>query len=411
MFAKPVHVLAVRYMNKMGRLTVDFDIVVVGAGPAGLCFARALANTALKIAVLETQPESALAEPAFDGREIALTHFSAETLRDLGVWGRIDPADVSPLRDAKVLNGPSLQGMNIEHRHSHKDELGYLISNHLIRKAAYEAAKSSPNLTLMAETRVADLHTDSQIGSVVLDNGDTLRASLVVAADSRFSSTRRAMGISARMHDFGKVMMVCCMEHDEPHDHVAWEWFDYGQTLALLPMNGNRSSVVITLPHQQMQPLVTMDPEAFNLAMTERFAHRLGDMRLKSTRHTYPLVAVYADQFVGERFALVGDAAVGMHPVTAHGFNFGLRSAATLSRGISSAAAAGTDIGATALLQSYQRAHRRATLPLYLATHALAKLYTSESRPSRLLRNAFLRIGERVTPFKQLVAATLTGVR
>jgi 2-polyprenyl-6-methoxyphenol hydroxylase-like FAD-dependent oxidoreductase len=134
-------------------------------------------------------------------------------------------------------------------------------------------------------------------------------------------------------------------------------------------------------------------------------------MRLKSTRHTYPLVAVYADQFVGERFALVGDAAVGMHPVTAHGFNFGLLGAVTLSRGISAAAAAGTDIGANVLLQAYQRTHRRATLPLYLATHALAKLYTSESRPSRLLRDAFLRIGERVTPFKKLVAATLTGAQ
>lgn len=390
---------------------MDFNIVVVGAGPAGLCFTRALAGTSRTIALVETQSEAALADPAFDGREIALTHFSANVLREMGIWERFNASDISALRDAKVLNGPSLQGMNIEHRYSGKSELGYLISNHLIRKAAYEAVKTSPNVTLITDTRVSDLRMDSEGGTVLLANGDTLRASLVVAADSRFSSARRAMGISARMYDFGKVMMVCCMEHDEPHEHVAWEWFDYGQTLALLPMNGRRSSVVVTLPNQDIQALLTMEPDAFNSAMAARFAHRLGGMRLASTRHAYPLVAVYADRFVGQRFALVGDAAVGMHPVTAHGFNFGLRSADTLAGGIAMAVRNGTDIAAPALLQAYQRTHRRATLPLYVATHAIAKLYTSESMPSRLLRSAFLSIGERITPFKKFVAATLTGAQ
>jgi 2-polyprenyl-6-methoxyphenol hydroxylase-like FAD-dependent oxidoreductase len=130
-----------------------------------------------------------------------------------------------------------------------------------------------------------------------------------------------------------------------------------------------------------------------------------------STRHAYPLVAVYADKFVGNRFALVGDAAVGMHPVTAHGFNFGLRSANTLASLIIKAINSGGDIAANSLLQSYERTHRRATMPLYVATHAVAKLFTSGSTPSRMLRDAALKIGERVTPFKRLVAASLTGAR
>ena len=390
---------------------MNFDIVIVGGGPAGLCFARALKDTPLKIAIVETQSAESLADPAFDGREIALTHFSEKVLRELDIWQRFDANDVSDLRDAKVLNGPSLQGMNIEHRHSDKAALGYLISNHLIRKAAFAAVKDSTNVTLLANAQVTNVATAQSGGTVTLASGEVLRAALVIAADSRFSAARRQMGISARMHDFGKVMMVCCMEHDVPHEHVAWEWFDYGQTLALLPMNGNRSSVVITLPHQDMQPLLTMEPDAFNAAMAARFSHRLGEMRLVSTRHAYPLVAVYADKFVGNRFALVGDAAVGMHPVTAHGFNFGLRSANTLASLIIKAINSGGDIAADSLLQSYERTHRRATLPLYVATHAVAKLFTSESTPSRMLRDAALKIGERVTPFKRLVAATLTGAR
>lgn len=407
---------------------MDFDVIIIGAGPAGLSFARALSavqpgaaggvidnaathagRTPLRIAVVESQPESTLAAPAFDGREIALTHFSARVLRELGLWERFPVDAVSPLRDAKVLNGLALHGMKIEHQHGNKSELGYLISNHLIRKAAYEVVKVTAGVTLLCDARVTDMRTDADAGQVTLADGRSLRAPLVVAADSRFSAARRALGIPARMHDFGKTMLVCQMEHDEPHEHVAWEWFDYGQTLALLPMNGNRSSVVLTLAQQEMQALEQMPVPAFNAAMTDRFARRLGDMRLTSTRHSYPLVAVYAERFVGQRFALMGDAAVGMHPVTAHGFNFGLKGADTLARGIQQARAVGRDFASPTVLQAYQHAHRRATLPLFLATQAIATLYTSESLPSRVLRDALLNIGERITPFKRLVAASLTG--
>ncbi|MCC7068462.1 MAG: 5-demethoxyubiquinol-8 5-hydroxylase UbiM [Burkholderiales bacterium] len=394
---------------------MDFDVIVIGGGPAGLCFARALgvaegaASASLRVAVVETQTESALAEPAFDGREIALTHFSARVLRELGLWERFAEGAVSPLRDARVLNGLSLRGMNIEHRHGNKEELGYLVSNHRIRRAAYEAVRASEHVTLITGVRVEDLRTDGDGGYVTLADGRTLGARLIVAADSRFSAARRAMGIPARMHDFGKTMMVCQVEHERSHDHVAWEWFDYGQTLALLPMNGERASVVLTLPQHEMQPLVAMTPEAFSEAITARFNRRLGAMRLTSTRHCYPLVTVYADRFVGQRFALMGDAAVGMHPVTAHGFNFGLKGADTLRRGIQKAHATGADFASNAVLRSYESAHRRATLPLFLATHTVAKLYTTESLPGRVLREAFLGLGERITPFKRLVAATLTG--
>lgn len=394
---------------------MDFDVIVIGGGPAGLCFARArgvaegAASAPLRVAVVETQTESALAEPAFDGREIALTHFSARVLRELGLWERFAEGAVSPLRDARVLNGLSLRGMNIEHRHGNKEELGYLVSNHRIRRAAYEAVRASEHVTLITGVRVEDLRTDGDGGYVTLADGRTLGARLIVAADSRFSAARRAMGIPARMHDFGKTMMVCQVEHELAHDHVAWEWFDYGQTLALLPMNGERASVVLTLPQHEMQPLVAMTPEAFSEAITARFNRRLGAMRLTSTRHCYPLVTVYADRFVGQRFALMGDAAVGMHPVTAHGFNFGLKGADTLRRGIQKAHATGADFASNAVLRSYESAHRRATLPLFLATHTVAKLYTTESLPGRVLREAFLGLGERITPFKRLVAATLTG--
>lgn len=387
---------------------MNFDIVIVGAGPSGLCFAQALAECGLRIAILERQHESQLATPAFDGREIALTHSSAQLMQTLGLWERIDPQAISPLRDARVLNGPSLYAMNIDHRDSKKQELGYLVSNYLIRKAAYEAVKASPSITLLTEAHITQLSTDNEGAHISLANGENITAQLLVAADSRFSETRRAMGISASMHDFGKTMMVCVMEHTIAHQHVAWEWFDYGQTLALLPMNGMRSSVVITLPASDIQRLMAMSEADFNQEITVRFKHRLGAMQLVSTRHAYPLVTAYASRIVAKRFALIGDAAVGMHPVTAHGFNFGLRGAATLAAEIKAALLRGGNIAAPDLLGRYERQHRLSTRPLFIATHAIAKLYGDDTIPARLLRAASLRIGNRIAPLKRAVAHMLT---
>ena len=390
---------------------MKFDIAIIGGGPAGLCFASALAKTELSVLVVECQTHDAIADPAFDGREIALTHRSKTIMEELGLWQMFPPEAISPLRDAKVLNGVALQGMTIERTHGKKAELGYLVSNHLIRKAAFDVAKTLPNVTLRTGVKVTELNTNATGGNLTLSNGSSIECSLIVAADSRYSMARRAMGIAAKMHDYGKQMMVCVMEHDEPHHHVAWEWFDYGQTLALLPMNGDRSSIVITLPESDIQRLRVMDPELFNAELAQRFGHRLGKMRLVSTRHAYPLVAVYANRFVAQRFALIGDAAVGMHPVTAHGFNLGLRSADALARSITTQVGRNADIANAAVLASYERSHKRASLPLFVATHALAKLYTDDSRPARRIRDFCLAVGQRLPPFKRLVAATLTGAR
>lgn len=403
---------------------MEFDLLISGAGPAGLCLARALADTGLTIGVLEQQPEAALREAAFDGREIALTQRSAALLRELGLWRRIQAADataLSPLRDARVLNGSSPFAMLIGHSLTDRSELGWLVSNHLIRRAAYAevkaAAETHGRITLLTGQPVSRVLAQggNNLTEVQLADGTTHAARLLVAADSRFSATRRALGIGASMHDFGRSMLVCQMTHEVPHHHAAWEWFDYGQTLALLPMNDDpatglhRASTVLTLPHQGIERLLALDEAAFGEEMTRRYHGRLGSMQLISTRHSYPLVGVMPHRLVASRFACVGDAAVGMHPVTAHGFNFGLLSIATLADELRSAHASGKDIGGAGLLARYERRHMLATRPLYEMTRIIATLYTTEAAPAKLLRSAALHLGQRFTPFRKLVAASLTG--
>ena len=399
---------------------MNHDLIIIGAGPAGLGLARALRGSGLRLCLLEQQPLAAIQNPAFDGREIALTQHSAEQMRQLGLWQRLGDANIAPLKDALVFDGAAGRGqqrMLISHRLSPKPELGFLVANHHIRRAAFEAAMQEGDAPeLRCGQQVTQIHSDEHAAHIRLASGEHLSAPLVVAADSRHSSTRRAMGIPADLHDYGRTMLVCNMTHELPHHETAWEWFDHGQTLALLPMNPDpvtglpRSSVVLTLPSQQLQPLMDLPEAAFNDGMTRRFSAQLGTMRLVSTRHAYPLVGVWAQRLVAQRFAVVGDAAVGMHPVTAHGFNLGLRSIDALARQIRQARQQGQDIAHPRSLQRYQREHQATSRGLYMATHALATLYTRDEAPARLLRQAMLGIGERFTPFKRAVAASLTGL-
>lgn len=388
---------------------MDFDLIVIGAGPSGLCLARALADTGLRIALVDQQARAQLAEPAFDGREIALTRHSVELLKRMGLWERIADEERHELRAARVLNGDASQGMEIEPPGGRSDLLGWLVPNHLIRRAAYAALEDQAGLHWFDGLRPIAVDARSHGVEVQLSDGRLLRGRLLVAADSRFSETRRALGVAADMEDFGKTMLVCRMQHELGHEQTAWEWFGFGQTLALLPLGERTASAVLTLPACEIQRLVAMDEAAFGAEITRRFDGRLGAMQPISSRHAYPLVGVYPRQFVGTRFALVGDAAVGMHPVTAHGFNFGLLGVDLLALRIRRAHAAGLDIANARDLSGYQRELRRATRPLYLATRAIARLYTSDSAPARLLRRAGIAFGARALPFRRALAGALSA--
>jgi len=386
----------------------DTDIAIIGAGPVGLCFARALAGSGLSVTVLEKQTLNALETPAFDGREIALTHASHAQLQALDIWPRIPAEEISPLRDARVLNGPSPFALTITARDGNASQLGWLVPNHLIRKAAFEAVSECSHAELLTGVSVQAIQQAQGHAQLQLDDGQTLKARLVVAADSRFSQTRRMMGIGTRMRDFGQTMLVCRVQHEHSHDHAAWEWFGHDQTLALLPLNGQRASVVLTLPPQDMDRVLALDDVALARDFERRFDRRLGAMEVIGSRHTYPMIGVYADRFIAHRYALLGDAAVGMHPMTAHGFNFGLLGQARLARELMRALRRNQDIATPEVLARYQRGHRLATWPLYRATLLIAGLYTDTRPPARLARDALLRTAQRVTPFRKMIAGQLT---
>ena len=386
----------------------DADVLIIGAGPAGLALGAALADQGLQCTLLEQQPETALAEPAEDGREIALTHRARRVMQSLGLWERLPAAEIAPLNAAHVLDGSSPLVLHFGAADAvaagSNTPLGWLVSNHLIRQAAWQAAAARPALRVLCEARVNAIERDARSAAVRLADGRVLRGRLLVAADSRFSATRRLAGIGAAMHDFGRSVVVGRVRHQQDHGGVAWECFRYGNTLALLPMAGGHvASAVVTVGAERADEWLALSDAEFAGRIQAQSEGRLGAMQAEGPRHHYPLVGVYAQRFVAPRFALIGDAAVGMHPVTAHGWNFGLYGVEVLARELGAQRRASGDVGELAPLLRYEREHRRATLPVWLGTNAIVTLFTDERTVPKLARRAVLAVAERAPGLSALI--------
>ncbi len=386
----------------------NFDVAIVGAGPAGLSFANSLSQSGLFIAVIESQVLESIQNPAPDGREIALTHLSLKILKQLSIWQKIPEENISFIKKADVFDGDSDYSLKFDTTKSDIQELGYMVANFSIRKACFDAIQEKSNITTLYGNKVESIIAGDKNSVVVLENGEKIRANLVVGADSRFSASRRMMGIAADMHDFGRSALVCRMSHELSHNDTASECFHYERTLAVLPLNNNISSIVITLKSPDAAHVLAMTDEEFNQDVAERFGHKLGKMKLLDKRHNYPLVATYANKFFAKRFALIGDAAVGMHPVTAHGFNLGLRSADSLSQLIINAHNNGEDIASEFLLRRYNRKHRNVSRPLYLGTNGIVGLFTNDKPLAKMVRKGLLRFGNRFPPIKNFITHQLT---
>jgi ubiquinone biosynthesis UbiH/UbiF/VisC/COQ6 family hydroxylase len=262
-----------------------YDIVIIGCGPAGLSFASSMIGENVQILMVEKSSAESLSTPMPDGREIALTHLSLKILKKLGVWDLVDQSEVSLLREAKVFDGDSPSLLNFKSDDSSIEALGYLVPNYQVRKALYQRVSQADNIKIINDATVDNVEYCDEYSKVIFADNSTVEAKLVIAADSRFSNIRRKVGIPSLMKDFSKVMIVTKMTHEQSHKNIALECFDYGQTLALLPMVGNASSVVLTVKTDQAQKMLDMSEQDFNEKITKDFRGELGAMAQEGERH------------------------------------------------------------------------------------------------------------------------------
>lgn len=394
--------------------THQSDIIVVGAGPAGLAFARYFKGSRLSITILEKAPLEAIAQPKYDGREIALTHHSKEILQNLGAWQRFNHDDIYTLKDAKVYSGSFDYALHFKAPKdllalTSIDRLGNLISNHNIRQALYDEVSTLPNVQILTNINIQDIKTTPRQAAVTLKDGTILTSKLLIGADSRLSFVRRELGIGAMMNDFGRTVIVFRVSHPLSNEATAQECFLYGRTLALLPLTETMTNCVITLDNTQAPKLLAMSDDELALEVQRMMNDKLGKLTIAGTIHHYPLMGVHAKTFVSTRAALIGDSAVGMHPVTAHGFNLGLMSADILATLILQANEQNKDIGSDSLLKRYDHRHQRHTRPLYHGTNAMVSLFTNDAKPMHAVRDIALRVSNHLPPIKRWIAGQLTG--
>ena len=382
------------------------DVAVVGAGPVGLTLGARLGSRGLRVRLIDPQPAAVLAAPLPDGREIAINHASRAGLLQAGIWSRLDPAAIWPLQQACVRDRHLPFALDVETATGADEPLGWLVANWRLRQAAWEAA------TAMADCRVLDGRAvqgvcRGRLGwELALSDGSRLEADVVIAADSRFSAARRLLGVGAHQHEDGTAMVVRPVSLERDHHHRAWQWFGNGVTRALLPLGPCQASAVLTLPAVQARALMALDDEAWSNRVSGVFEHRWGRMQPLGNGHCHPMVMVLAHRFAGPGFALAGDAAVGMHPVTAHGFNLGVRSAVGLAGVL---AAGGTAGERDRALQVWGTGHRRAVLPLYAATRLVAGLYGNNALPARVVRGGALALAAGLPAFRQRLRDHLTA--
>ncbi len=382
-----------------------YDVIIGGGGLVGMTLAIALAQAGLRVAVADPVPAAAALDAAFDGRVSALSFASVRMFRALGIWPHLE-AQAQPIRDilitdARLGDGPSPLSLHFDAAEIGSPSLGHIVENRHIRAGLFAAAAALSGLTFIAPASLADLQPTAAGIRAVLADGRMFDAALAVAADGRESAMREHMGLSVIAWSYDQHGIVATVAHEKPHDGVAYEHFLPSGPFAILPMTGNRSSLVWTERSARVPALMNLDAEAFDAEIARRFGDHLGRTRAAGPRWSYPLKFHLARSYVKPRFAQVGDAAHGNHPIAGHGFNLGLKDAAALVDVVLDAARLGLDIGALDTLKAYERWRRFDSLAMAVATDGLNRLFSNDIAPIRLLRDIGVGLVDRIGPARR----------
>lgn len=388
---------------------IQCDVVIIGGGPAGSTQACALAHHGLNVVVIEHLAPEVTMDASFDGRTTAVAFGSSNIYRGIDLWTQFEPF-AQPILDIRVSDDNTYSHMHYDHREIGEHPMGYILENLKMRQVLYERANSYENLQWIAPAKVVDMKRDSASVRVILDNGSVVEAKLLIAADGRNSQMRELVGIPVTRWSYDQKGIVCMIEHELPHHGVAHEHFLPTGPFAVLPMQGNRSSVVWSMREDLAPGLMEMKPEDFAAAMQSKFGDSLGKITLASKRWCYPLGVQFANTYIDERFAMVADAAHVIHPIAGQGLNMGLRDVAAMTQVLVEAHRLGLDIGGHTTLERYQRWRRFDNMTLITVTDGLTRLFSNDVRPLKFLRDRGLGIMNSIGPAKRFLMRHAVGM-
>jgi 2-octaprenyl-6-methoxyphenol hydroxylase len=369
-----------------------YDIVVAGGGMIGTSLALALAPLGLRIGVIEAVARGAAAQPSFDDRSTALARSTQRMFEAMGLWPKIVAAS-TPILRIHVSDQGRFGFSHIDAAEQGVEALGYVVINRVLGDVLRTAAGEQEAIDIVCPARVAAVALSPAGATVDVDSdagrSSRLSCSLLVGADGANSTVRKLLGIAASTQSYEQRAVIGNLLPEKRIDNVAYERFTPQGPLALLPVADNRAAFVWTVGERDAERVMALDDEAFLAELQQEFGYRLGRFSRVGERASYPLILSKALRLTATRSVLVGNAAHGLHPVSAQGFNLGMRDVAALVDCLADArqTAAAFDPGEAAILERYADWRRSDQRKLVRFTDSLVKLFGSERPPLRMLRN------------------------
>lgn len=378
------------------------DILVGGGGYVGLSVAVSIKKAAphLDVMVVDAAPEDAWKK---DARASAIAAAASRMLSALGLWDRMlseaQPINRMVITDSRTSDPVRPVFLTFDGEAGPGEPFAHMVPNPALIGPLLDAAKSL-GVTLRFGTTVETFTTDTRCATATLSTGETVEARLLVACDGAKSKLRDIAGIKTVHWDYSQSGIVTTVEHERPHEGVAEEHFLPAGPFAVLPLPGNRSSLVWTERTADAERLVAADDLVFEEELERRFGHKLGAIRPVGPRRAFPLGLTLARAFVAPRFALAGDAAHGIHPISGQGLNLGFKDVAALAETVVDADRLGLDIGAMNVLERYETWRRFDTFRMGVTTDVLNRLFSNDVAPIRMVRDFGLGLVDRMPALK-----------
>jgi 2-octaprenyl-6-methoxyphenol hydroxylase len=384
------------------------EVIIAGAGTVGLCLAVALKRFAPSI---EVQVVAGSGVPAADERASAVAAAASRMLDRLGVWEAV-AHEAQPIMEMIITDSRTGDVVRPVYLTFAADDTGapfaYMVANSVLH-GALRAAAADAGAQILDGRRVANFSVEDGAVRVRLDDRTSVMGQLLVAADGAASPLRSLAGIPTVDFRYGQSGIVATVAHERPHHGRAVEHFLPDGPFAILPLTGNRSSLVWTEPTPVAERLIGTDDAVFQDELERRFGHRLGALTLEGGRAAYPLGLSLARRFVKPRFALAGDAAHSIHPIAGQGLNLGFKDVAALAETIVETARLGLDLGSLASLERYERWRRADTLVMGLVTDTLNRLFSNDVTPLRVIRDIGLGLVDRMPELKRFFIRQAAG--
>ena len=376
------------------------DLIVVGGGPVGASLARAARGLSVALVARE-RPAFNLA--AVDARVYALSPGNVSFLREIGAWQAIAEDRVVPVH-AMRIHGDDASSLDFDAYGAGVPELAWIVEDALLQDALWRDLE----VEVMAPAQCAQLTIEKECAALALQDGNTIFGKLIVGADGANSFVRRQAGIAARDKDYGQHAVVANFRCERRHGNVAYQWFQRGAVLALLPLRGDHVSMVWSLPTAQALRISGLEGKALCQEVEAAASGVLGELALVTPPRSYPLRRLAAERLVAPRVALAGDAGHVIHPLAGQGLNLGLQDARELAAVLSSREPL-RDPGELRLLRRYERRRAEPILAMDTMVDLLFGLFGAEHRFAARLRNTGLNLTDRLPVVKNMLMRQAMG--